>query len=366
MWSDYYAAYAPSVWGNATTVSGSPESARACAAAIQKKVVMLYVPSNTSIIGLGSTAKITHGDLVLGTSSASVDNIVIRNVAFEDAFDFFPQWDPTDSTTGRWNSAYDLVSVMYATHVWIDHNTFSDGSNTDDLYPSVWTGTASDSTNYATNEVYKVQHHDGLIDVTKIGNYVTISYNYFHDHDKAFLIGGTDTASTDGTAEHPGVLNVSFHHNYFLNITQRKPRVRFGMVHIYNNYYSDTFSSSAAYASEYDWMVGQSGKIYAENNSIVTTGGTASVSKVYNYSVTSSKITTCASTFSTALCSAYFYDSGTLLNGTAIDVTTAIVNAASGKVLNGSSYWLPSSYYSYTLDSAPTAAPTSTVGAGVL
>lgn len=40
--------------------------------------------------------------------------------------DCFPQWDPTDGSTGNWNSAYDAVSLRGATHVWVDHNSFSD------------------------------------------------------------------------------------------------------------------------------------------------------------------------------------------------------------------------------------------------
>ena len=50
----------------------------------------------------------------MGTSSAAVaNNIIVRNITFEDAFDFFPAWDSTDSTTGRWNTSYDLISVLY-------------------------------------------------------------------------------------------------------------------------------------------------------------------------------------------------------------------------------------------------------------
>ena len=378
MWSAYYAAFNPGTWAtgsSAATPSGNPESARACAAALQKKVVMLYVPSNTSIIGVGSDAKITHGNLVLGTSSAAVDNIIIRNINFQDAFDFFPQWDPTDSTTGRWNSAYDLVSVMYATHVWIDHNEFSDGSRTDDLYPSVWSAsnstvtTASDGTDYTSNEVYKFMHHDGMVDVTKSASLVTLSYNYFHDHDKSFLIGGTDTASA--SAEHPGVLNVTFHHNYFKNLKQRQPRVRYGMVHIYNNYYENMLDSTGVYGWAVAWTVGQGGKIYAENNAI-TVPTTYTVSNVYGFSLSASKLTSCASLYSTADCSAYFYDSNTLLNGGTVDVTSAIYAASYAKstsaYVSTTAIWTPSTYYSYTLDSASTLSSTipSSVGVGKL
>jgi pectate lyase len=37
----------------------------------------------------------------------SVDNVIIRNLTFEDAFDCFPQWDPTDGASGNCNSQYD-------------------------------------------------------------------------------------------------------------------------------------------------------------------------------------------------------------------------------------------------------------------
>lgn len=372
MWSDYETAYNPQtvVPSSSATISGNPESARACAAALQKQVVMLYVPSNTSIIGIGSSAKITHGNLVLGTNSANVSNIVIRNVTFEDSFDFFPEWDPTDSTTGRWNSAYDLISVMYATHVWIDHNEFSDGSRTDDLYPSVWSGTASDNTDYATNEVYKFMHHDGLVDVTKAANYVTLSYNYFHDHDKSFLIGGTDTANL--SAEHPGVLNVTFHHNYFLNLKQRQPRVRYGMVHVYNNYYANSTSNSV-YTWSAGWVAGQGAKLYVENNAVVSS--TATTSTLYTGSSSSSKVASCASLsgMTSTYCAAYAYLTGNTLNGSTVDlsgVSTTNVTWTSTPWPSVSSPTTaisatPSSYYSYTLESTPTTVPTD-VGVGKL
>jgi pectate lyase len=371
MWSAYYAAYRPSVWGagsvsvpdSVDNTTGKPAYARGCAAGLQKKVVMLKVPSNTSIIGLGSSAKIIHGNLVLGESSAQVDNIVIRNITFEDAFDFFPQWDPTDSSVGRWNSAYDLISVMYATHVWIDHNTFSDGERVDHNYPSVWTETVN-GTDYTSSD-FKVQHHDGLVDVTKVGNYVTISHNYFHDHDKSFLIGGTDTPST--SAENPTVLKVTFHDNYFKNLKQRQARVRYGMVHLYNNYYEGTLDANASYPWLVGWTVGQSGKIYAENNVFSIAAGStaaAAVSNLYGASISSSKITTCTGLgYSTDQCGAFFYDSGTILNGTTVNVTSAITTAYS--TVSATVYWAPATYYAYSLSATTNLATSVPAAAGV-
>ncbi len=341
LWSAYYAAYRPAVWGNATTVSGTPESARACAADAQKKAVRLYVPSNTSIIGLGGDARITHGNLVLGTSAAPVDNIVVRNVTFEDAFDFFPEWDPTDSTTGRWNSAYDLISVMYATHVWIDHSTFSDGSRLDKSYPSVWTETVK-GVDYRGSD-FKVQHHDGLVDITKLGNLVTISNSLFFNHDKSFLIGGTDTASR--TAENPSVLKVTFHDNYFRGLRQRQPRVRFGQVHVYNNYYEGTLDSAADYPWLVGWTVGQSGKIYAENNVFQIAGG-ASVTNLWSVSVSASRTNACVALgYTSADCAATFVDSGTVLNGVAVDAMSSLV--ARYPAVSGTS-WRPILSYAYS------------------
>ncbi|RUN78112.1 pectate lyase [Sphingomonas sp. TF3] len=339
----YLAAYRPSVYGNASLPVGNPENARVCAAALQKKVVQIFVPSNTSIIGLGSDAKLVHGNLILGTSSAPIDNVVVRNITFEDAFDFFPQWDPTDSTTGRWNSAYDLISVLYATHVWIDHSTFSDGARIDRLYPSVWTETVG-AVNY-TGSDFKVQHHDGLIDVTKLGNLVTISKSYFFGHDKSFLIGGTDTASK--TAENPSVLKVTFHDNYFQGLRQRMPRVRFGQVHVYNNYYEVSLDPTADEPFLVAWTVGQSGKIIAENNAIITPGTAGTVSNLWSISVSAARTSGCITTGYTADdCASTFADSGTQLNGVTVDVTTPL-RASNAAV--AASTWSPAANYSYVL-----------------
>ncbi|MGN6376987.1 MAG: pectate lyase family protein [Sphingomonas sp.] len=363
LWTDYYAAYRPSAWGNTTEVSGKPEDARHCAANAQKNVVELYLPSNTSIIGLGSDARIIHGNLLLGHSDAQVDNVVIRNITFEDSFDFFPQWDPTDSTTGRWNSAYDLVSVLYASHVWIDHDTFSDGARLDGDYPSVWTETVN-GVDY-TGSDFEVEHHDGLVDLTKLGNLVTISNSLFFNHNKSFLIGGTDTPKT--TAENPTVLKVTFHDDYFQGLRQRQPRARYGMVHSYNNYFTGTRDKSAPYPWLVGFTIGQSGKIVAENN-VFDVGGGADVNALWSVSVSSSKITACTTLgYTTEQCTATFHDTGTVLNGAAVDLQQAIADQAASKVDTTNS-WKPADYYSYTLkpSSDVKASVTAAAGAGKL
>ncbi|MFD8526983.1 hypothetical protein ACFV0L_06185 [Streptosporangium canum] len=59
-----------------------------------------------------------------------------------------------------------------------------------------------------------------------------------------------------------GKLKVTVHHNHFDNALQRLPRVRFGQVHVYNNYYEAPDASAFVYALG----VGVQSQIFAENN----------------------------------------------------------------------------------------------------
>lgn len=95
---------------------------------------MVDIPSNTTIIGSGSNAKVTGGNFNIKNG---VDNVIIRNIEFQDAYDYFPQWDPTDGSSGNWNSEYDNITINGATHIWIDHCTFNDGSNPDSGFPTI-------------------------------------------------------------------------------------------------------------------------------------------------------------------------------------------------------------------------------------
>ena len=108
----YLKAYDPSTWGRTKVPSGPLEDARAASEAKQAARAQIKVGANTTIVGLGSDAELLGGNLML----TGVDNVIIRNVTFADAFDCFPQWDPTDGSTGNWNSLFDNVSLSGATH----------------------------------------------------------------------------------------------------------------------------------------------------------------------------------------------------------------------------------------------------------
>ncbi|MFI8168762.1 polysaccharide lyase family 1 protein [Streptomyces sp. NPDC085931] len=244
----YLAAYDPAVWGHDRPVSGEQEELRAASAAHQDQAIKANVPANTTIIGVGKGAGILGGSLQI----KGVDNVIVRNLTFEAPVDCFPQWDPTDdNNTGAWNSEYDGVVVYGSTHVWIDHNTLTDGRHPDSSLPTYFGKT--------------YQQHDGLLDVVRGSNHVTVSWNSFRDHDKTMLIGNSDGATADDT----GKLKVTLHHNRFEGIVERAPRVRFGQVDSYNNHFVVTEDQKWGYV----YGIGKESRLVAEHNAFTLAEG---------------------------------------------------------------------------------------------
>ena len=244
-WDGFLAAYDPAVWGRVTP-TGPLEAARLTSRNAQQERARIRVGSNTTIVGLGKNARLRGVWLdVRGTPTVagSRSNIIIRNITFQDTYDCFPQWSPTDGSLGNWNALYDSISLRDADHVWIDSNTFEDRRTADELQP-IYFGVL-------------FQVHDGLLDITNASDLVTVSWNRFRNHNKTMLIGSSDTALADRFK-----LRVTLHHNMFDNVGQRTPRVRFGQVHVYNNYFKIRGNSNYLYS----WGVGIESAIYAENN----------------------------------------------------------------------------------------------------
>ncbi|MEV5436151.1 pectate lyase [Streptomyces sp. NPDC052682] len=244
----YLKDYDPAVWGHDKPVSGVQEDLRAASAARQDKEIKAAVPANTTIVGVGKGAAIRGGSLQI----RAVDNVIVRNLAIEAPLDCFPQWDPTDDNhTGAWNSEYDAVVVYGSTHVWIDHNTLTDGRYPDSSLPSYF------------GKVF--QQHDGLLDIVRGANHVTVSWNDFADHDKTMLIGNSDSAA----ATDSGKLKVTLHHNLFRGIVERAPRVRFGQVDAYNNHFVVTRTQQYAYT----FGIGIDSRLYATDNAFSLPSG---------------------------------------------------------------------------------------------
>jgi pectate lyase len=244
----FLATYDPAVWGRMNP-SGALESARAASQGAHQARVRIRIGSNTTIVGVGRNAVIRGAWFdIRGTANVanSRSNIIIRNLTFRDTYDCFPQWAPTDGALGSWNALYDSISLRDTNNIWIDHNTFEDRDTLDATQPRHF------------GVLYQV--HDGLLDITNASDLVTVSWNRFRNHDKMMLIGSSDSAAADR-----GKLRVTLHHNHFDGIGQRAPRVRFGQVHLYNNYYD--LRSTPSY--QYSWGVGVESAIYAEENFFV-------------------------------------------------------------------------------------------------
>ncbi|WP_030263760.1 pectate lyase family protein [Streptomyces violens] len=244
----YLADYDPAVWGRDRPVSGEQEDLRAASQRNQGAAIKAYVPANTTLVGIGKHAGIVGGSLQI----QNVDNVIVRNLTAESPLDCFPQWDPTDGATGAWNSEYDSMVVTGSTHVWLDHNTFTDGAHPDSSLPEYY------------GELY--QQHDGELDIVRGADLVTASWNVFADHDKTLMIGNSDGAA----ATDRGRLRVTLHHNLFRDVVERAPRVRFGKVDAYNNHY--VAGPDAPYA--YSFGIGIESQLVAEHNAFTLPRGT--------------------------------------------------------------------------------------------
>jgi pectate lyase len=320
--SAYLKAYDPAAYGRSKLPSGTQETARAAAQAKQGKNIVFKVPANTTIVGVpGTNAGLTGAMLQI----QNVDNVIVRNLTFAATEDCFPQWDPTDGDDGNWNSTYDSVSLRGATHVWADHNTFTDAPHFDSANPKYF------------GREYQV--HDGALDITKGSDLVTVSRNQFTHHDKTMLIGSSDTDSV-------GKLRVSLHHNVWKGIMQRAPLARIGQIHIYNNYYDVTPLNG--YSPQYSINSRAKAQVVAENNYWRLPSG-AKVAKLLSGDGTGS-----------------VKGSGNLVNGTVTDLVAAY-NAASSKDLKTTVNWNPA--LTAGLEASASDLPTSlatTTGAGVL
>jgi len=193
------------------------EDARSIAAWRQKDQCVVSVGSNKSIIGEGEASVIRGGSIIVRGS-----NVIIRNLTFEDAIDLFPRWGPDDAG-GSWIPSYDSVTLTGAKNIWIDHCTFIDRiTDTSD-------GALLKNAN---GRIPKIYRHDDLLDILQGSDFVTVSYNIFANHDRTIVIGAKNNNEIDANR-----LSVTIHHNRFINCLSRSPFVRYGKVHIFNNWY---------------------------------------------------------------------------------------------------------------------------------
>ncbi|MAA78979.1 MAG: hypothetical protein CL916_06935 [Deltaproteobacteria bacterium] len=159
--------------------------------------------SNTTIDGRNHYIRLYGEGLIL----SNVSNIIITNIIFK------------EGTGGDTN---DALKIIDSTHtVWVHHVSFS---------------------NYG----------DGLVDITLQATNITVSWCKFSNHRKVMLISASPETTEDA------VIQVTIHHNWFKKTNSRHPRLRFGKVHAFNNYF-DAWG-------HYGMGCSQLGQCYSEAN----------------------------------------------------------------------------------------------------
>lgn len=244
----------------------------------QAKRGEVRLPDNTTLVGIGADAGFVNAHIMV----ERVANVVIRNLNLRNPCDVAPVWDPQDGASGNWNAQFDGISIVGATHVWVDHNSFTDAPFTDDQQ--------------AVENGKHRQCHDGALDIRDGADFVTVSYNRFSQHQKNMLIGAGDQAPHDS-----GHLRVTLSNNLFEHIASRAPRVRFGQVHLFNNYHVGD-RRHPVYKYEYGVGVAKQARIVSQANVFEIAGARNCLDVIKAFP-------------GAAADAGVFTDSGSLLNG---------------------------------------------------
>lgn len=149
----------------------------------------INVGSNTTIVGYGTDATLKNLELKM----VDKQNIIVRNLTIRDSY-VEGDWDGKENDN-------DGIQADNCHHLWIDHCHFT-------------------------------HLGDGLIDLRKACDFVTVSYTKLSNHNKCFGIGWTE--ETD--------FHMTIHHCWIDNTNQRNPSFDMGIGHLYNNYLSNIAS----------------------------------------------------------------------------------------------------------------------------
>jgi pectate lyase len=153
----------------------------------------IVITSNKTVVGLGYDATISGFSLKIGNSVVNdVSNVIVRNL----------------NLVSVWQ---DALTIRRSHHIWIDHCNFYDAP-------------------------------DGLLDITEICDFITVSWCKFHYssntllHRLACLVSSSDYEPDD-----IGKMRITWHHNWWAeNCDQRMPSCRYGRIHIFNNYFTSS------------------------------------------------------------------------------------------------------------------------------
>ena len=154
----------------------------------------VVVAANKTIIGL-------PGAKLIGGFDVKSNNVIIRNMKI--------QGPGSVDVNG-----VDCINIDAANNVWIDHCDIYDGQ-------------------------------DGNMDIVNGANFIAVTWCKFSytsasvNHQFCNLLGNSDTKTTDR-----GKIKVTMMYNWWgSGVVERMPRVRFGQVHVVNNYFSSRQAS---------------------------------------------------------------------------------------------------------------------------
>ncbi|MET0356573.1 MAG: pectate lyase [Cellvibrio sp.] len=172
---------------------------------------------NVSIIGRGPNAEFNGIGIHIRAS-----NIIIRNLKLHEVPQNRGEGDmiTIDGRPGKNASAP-------VRNIWIDHNEF---------YNNLAVNIPENITDKKAREEYQKDFYDELVSGRGDISNITISYNYFHDSWKTSLWGSSDEDNFNR--------QITFHHNRWENVNSRLPLIRFGQVHLFNNFYNHVDSTA--------------------------------------------------------------------------------------------------------------------------
>ncbi|KAG6754607.1 hypothetical protein POTOM_040399 [Populus tomentosa] len=162
----------------------------------------LIMNSYKTIDGRGAKVEIAYGPCI---TIQGVSHVIIHGISIHDCKPGKSGRVISSPTHigKRGGSDGDAIAIFASSNVWIDH-------------------------------CYLARCTDGLIDVIRASTSITISNNYFSQHDKVMLLGHNDGYTADK------VMKVTIAFNRFgSGLIERMPRVRFGYAHVANNRYDE-------------------------------------------------------------------------------------------------------------------------------
>lgn len=221
------------------------------------------VKSNTTIIG--ENGVFING----GFSIVGVKNVIIRNLTFLSFLPYFKQQstDKNLDTCKSYDKAGKTLKICSVDNINIDNSS------------RVW-----------INKCTFEKTGDGLLDIKKGSKNITVSWCRFSHtvdgklrseagdeawekrHNKTMLIGSDDFVGKEDLRKADRAITVTLHNNLFAG-KSRNPRLRFGTVHAFNNYYF-----TCGLENGYGIWAAMEGIVLAEGNYFESVGDAAQTS----------------------------------------------------------------------------------------